>query len=73
MPPFNNSYTLSSVLQHAGTTSEAQATVDKDTEVKLQSITDSYDGHKDDVVQKLLDRVTQVKPELHKNLKKVQS
>ncbi|KAJ4473813.1 H+-ATPase G subunit-domain-containing protein, partial [Lentinula aciculospora] len=58
---------------HAGTTSKAQAAVDKDTEVKLKSITDSYDSHKDDVVRKLLDRVTQVKPELHRNLKKVQS
>ncbi|KAJ3928161.1 MAG: H+-ATPase G subunit-domain-containing protein [Lentinula lateritia] len=58
---------------HAGTTSEAQAAIDKDTEVKLQSISDSYNNHKNEVVQKLLDRVTQVKPELHKNLKKVQS
>ncbi|KAE9401083.1 V-type ATPase [Gymnopus androsaceus JB14] len=58
---------------HAGTTSEAQAAVDKDTEVKLQSITDAYNSHKDEVVQKLLDRVTQVKPELHRNLTKLQS
>ncbi|KIK60365.1 hypothetical protein GYMLUDRAFT_73827 [Collybiopsis luxurians FD-317 M1] len=58
---------------HAGTTSEAQAAVDKETEVKLEAITHSYDSHKDEVVQKLLDRVTQVKPELHRNLKRAQS
>ncbi|THV04940.1 V-type ATPase [Dendrothele bispora CBS 962.96] len=56
---------------HAGTTSEAQAAVDKDTEVKLKSISDSFDSNKDAVVQKLLDRVVLVKPELHRNLKKV--
>jgi V-type H+-transporting ATPase subunit G len=44
--------------------------VDKDTEVKLQVISDSYNAHKDAVVKKLLDRVVLVKPELHRNLKK---
>ncbi|KAF5375223.1 hypothetical protein D9758_000264 [Tetrapyrgos nigripes] len=58
---------------HAGTTSEAQAAVDKDTEVKLKSITDQYNKNKEAVVQKLLDRVVLVKPELHRNLKKAQS
>ena len=61
------------VPQHAGTTSSAQATVDKDTEVKLQSITESYNSHKDAVVKKLLDRVVLVKPELHRNLTKLEA
>ncbi|KAA1468854.1 V-type ATPase [Dentipellis sp. KUC8613] len=55
---------------HAGINQEAQAAVDKDTEVKLQSITDAYLAHKDAVVKKLLDRVVLVKPELHRNLRK---
>ncbi|KAF5362038.1 hypothetical protein D9756_002467 [Leucocoprinus leucothites] len=54
----------------AGTTSDAQATVDRETDVKLQEITDSYNENKDAVIKKLLDRVVLVKPEAHRNLKK---
>ncbi|KAJ7066737.1 H+-ATPase G subunit-domain-containing protein [Mycena amicta] len=54
---------------HAGTTSSAQSAVDKETEVSLKSISDAYTKNKDDVVNKLLDRVVLVKPELHRNLK----
>ncbi|OAX43925.1 V-type ATPase [Rhizopogon vinicolor AM-OR11-026] len=56
---------------HAGVTSNAQAAVDKETESKLQAITDAYEANKDAVVKKLLDRVLLVKPELHRNLRKV--
>jgi V-type H+-transporting ATPase subunit G len=59
--------------QYAGTTSNAQTAVDKETDIKLQVITESYQQNKDAVVQKLLDRVVLVKPELHRNLKKVVS
>ncbi|KAK0218107.1 H+-ATPase G subunit-domain-containing protein [Armillaria fumosa] len=56
---------------HAGTTSSAQASIDKETDIKLKSITDSFNANKDQVVKKLLDRVVLVKPELHRNLKKI--
>lgn len=59
--------------QHAGITSEAQVAVDRDTEVKLKAITDSYEAHKEQVVKKLLDRVVLVKPELHRNLRKLEA
>ncbi|RDB23326.1 putative V-type proton ATPase subunit G [Hypsizygus marmoreus] len=58
---------------HAGTTSTAQTAIDKETEVKLQKITDSYVKAKDAVVAKLLDRVVLVHPELHRNLRKVEA
>jgi len=58
---------------HAGTTSSAQTAVDKETEMKLQEISESYATAKDKVVEKLLDRVVLVKPELHRNLRKVGS
>lgn len=58
-------------MQHAGSTQSAQVAVDKETEVRRKEITDAYNQHKDDVVKKLLDRVVLVKPELHRNLKKV--
>jgi len=56
---------------HAGTTSSAQSAVDKETEENLQAITSSYERAKDAVVKKLLDRVIQVQPQLHRNLKKL--
>ncbi|EJF64249.1 V-type ATPase, partial [Dichomitus squalens LYAD-421 SS1] len=57
---------------HAGTTQTVQARIDKETEVKQKEIRAAYEGNKDKVVQKLLDRVILVKPELHRNLKKQQ-
>ncbi|KIY52780.1 V-type ATPase [Fistulina hepatica ATCC 64428] len=55
---------------HAGATSEVQAAVDRETEVKLANIAASYEANKEKVVKKLMDRVVLVKPELHRNLKK---
>jgi V-type H+-transporting ATPase subunit G len=45
--------------------------VDRETEIKLQEITKSYNENKDAVVKKLLDRVVLVDNKLHRNLKKV--
>lgn len=61
------------ITQHAGSTQTAQVAVDHETKIKLQEITDAYNKNKDQVVKKLLDRVVLVKPELHRNLKKVQA
>jgi len=57
----------------AGTTSNAQTAVDKETEIKLRTISESYTQSKDIVVKKLLDRVVLVEPELHRNLKKIEA
>ncbi|KAF8705298.1 V-type proton ATPase subunit G, partial [Rhizoctonia solani] len=59
--------------QRAGNTSNAQDAVDKDTEAKIAAINDAYAKQKDGVVQKLLDRVVLVKPELHRNLTKLEA
>jgi V-type H+-transporting ATPase subunit G len=56
--------------QYAGTTSDAQVAMDKETENKLMAISASYTRRKNQVVEKILDRVVPVKPELHHNLKK---
>jgi len=58
---------------HAGITSVAQSAVDRETDVKLQSIVDAYKANKDQVVAKLIDRVVLVTPELHRNLRKVET
>ena len=42
--------------------------MDKETEASLEQINMAYKQNKDKVVKKLLDRVTEVKPELHRNL-----
>ena len=58
-------------LQYAGNTTSAQAAVDRETEFKLQETTDVFEANKDAVIKKLLDRVVLIKPELHRNLKKL--
>lgn len=40
--------------------------------MKLKTISESYEANKQKVVEKLLDRVVQVKPEMHRNLQKVE-
>jgi len=57
---------------HAGTTSTAQTAVDKETDEKLKAINEAFNKSRDMVVKKLLDRVVLVKPELHRNLKKLE-
>ncbi|THH09924.1 hypothetical protein EW145_g1682 [Phellinidium pouzarii] len=56
-----------------GTTQTSQSTIDKRTEEMLDQITNSYKQNKDNVVMKLLDRVVLVKPELHRNLRKIEN
>lgn len=58
--------------QRDGTTQTSQSAIDKETEVKLEEISNAYLANKDKVVKKLLDRVVLVKPELHRNLRKVE-
>ncbi|OCB86382.1 Cl-channel protein [Sanghuangporus baumii] len=55
-----------------GTTQNSQSAIDKETDEKLEEITKSYEKNKDAVVKKLIDRVTVVKAEIHRNLKKVE-
>ena len=49
-----------------------QAAIDKETEVKKAEIAAQYAQSKDAVVKKLLDRVTLITPELHRNLTKAE-
>ncbi|KAI0704284.1 H+-ATPase G subunit-domain-containing protein [Cytidiella melzeri] len=55
---------------HVGTTQTAQQATDKETDIKRGEISEQYKSNKDAVVKKLLERVTLVNPELHRNLKK---
>ena len=55
-------------LQHEGSTSSSQTTVDKETEEKLDELNKAFEANRDQVINKLLDRVVEVKTELHRNL-----
>ena len=59
--------------QREGTTQSSQSNIDKKTEAELTDIDKLYEQNKEDVVKKLLDRVVLVKPELHRNLSRVES
>lgn len=58
--------------QHEGSQSNSQSQVEKETAKHLEEIEAQYKKNKDDVVNKLLDRVVQVKMEMHRNAAKVQ-
>ena len=58
--------------QREGTTQSSQSNIDKKTEAELTDIDKLYEQNKEDVVKKLLDRVVLVKPELHRNLSRVE-
>ncbi|KAF8578038.1 V-type ATPase [Ramaria rubella] len=58
--------------KHTGSTQNSQSQVDKDTDTKLAAIQKAYESHKEAVVEKLLDRIVLFKPELHRNLERVQ-
>lgn len=59
--------------QHEGSQSTSQTAVDKETEEKLETINKAFEQNRSKVVDKLLERVTEVKAELHRNLKKEQA
>ncbi|PWN94315.1 putative vacuolar ATP synthase subunit G [Acaromyces ingoldii] len=59
--------------EHEGSQSTSQTAVDKETEEKLETINKAFEQNRSKVVDKLLDRVTEVKAELHRNLKKEQA
>ena len=56
--------------QYEGTQTNTQSAVDKDTDEKLKTINEAFDQNRDKVIEKLLQRVTETKAELHRNLQK---
>lgn len=60
-------------MQNAGSTENLQAQVDRETEQKIAELKQVYEARKDAVVDKILTRVVKVKPELHRNLRKLEN
>ncbi|PWN33823.1 putative vacuolar ATP synthase subunit G [Meira miltonrushii] len=57
--------------EYEGSQSSSQSQVEKETQEKLKTINEAFDKNNAKVVEKLLERVTQTKAELHRNLQKV--
>jgi V-type H+-transporting ATPase subunit G len=60
-----------SFQQYEGSQTNTQSAVDKDTQVKVKAIDEAFEKNNKNVVEKLLERVTQTTAELHRNLQKV--
>ncbi|CAD6574507.1 MAG: H(+)-transporting V1 sector ATPase subunit G [Cyphobasidiales sp. Tagirdzhanova-0007] len=56
--------------QHSGDNDTMQASLDKSTDSQLDKIRTMFGDNRQAVVDKLLDRVIEVQPALHKNYKK---
>lgn len=59
-----------STIQYEGSQSNSQSAVDKETEQKLKVIDEAFQKNNENVIEKLLQRVTETKAELHRNLQK---
>lgn len=59
--------------QHEGDSGRSQANVDKTTDEQLKTLDTAFDKNRKAVVEKLLERLTEVEPQLHRNLKKVEA
>ncbi len=55
-------------MQHSGDSSSSQVEVDKATKASLEQVEASFEANSADVVKKVLERVIQVQPQLHRNL-----
>ena len=54
-----------------GTQSSAQDKIDRDTKDRLSEIERAFQAKREELISKLLDRVSQVDPQPHKNLQKM--
>lgn len=63
---------LSSWSQHDGTQSSTQRKVEEETSKAVADIEEQFNKNRAQVVDKLMDRVVQVKQQLHRNAVKVE-
>ncbi|XP_063237393.1 V-type proton ATPase subunit G [Bacillus rossius redtenbacheri] len=53
--------------KHMGTTEDVAARIEADTKVKIDEMNKQVSHHKEQVIEKVLELVYDIKPELHKN------
>ncbi|KAK0552079.1 hypothetical protein OC846_003044 [Tilletia horrida] len=56
--------------EHEGTQSTAQSTAEKETKTQIEELNAAFEKNRSKVVDKLLERITEVHAELHRNAKK---
>ncbi|KAJ9120111.1 hypothetical protein QFC22_003009 [Naganishia vaughanmartiniae] len=59
--------------EHKSQTSTNQHSIDESTETQLADIKKAVEQHRSNVIDKIVERVTQTQPAMHKNLKKIES
>ncbi|KAL9936071.1 hypothetical protein V8E36_004913 [Tilletia maclaganii] len=57
--------------EHEGTQTTAASAAEKETTAQIEELNSAFAKNQDAVVKKLLDRITEVSPELHRNAKKL--
>lgn len=55
--------------QHMGSKDDFQAKIEEQTNVRLDQISESVKKNKEEVIERLLTLVYDIKPELHQNLR----
>lgn len=60
---------LFSILQHMGSREDVAARIDADTKIKIEEMNKAVSVNKQAVIEKILELVYDIKPELHKNFK----
>lgn len=55
--------------QHMGSKDDFQAKIEEQTNVRLDQVSESVKKNKEEVIQRLLTLVYDIKPELHQNLR----
>ncbi|KAJ1969648.1 hypothetical protein H4R35_006082 [Dimargaris xerosporica] len=58
--------------QHSGSSDQLAKQIEADTEVKIRELEQAFATHKDKVIQKLLETLTQVEANVHPNVRKVE-
>ncbi|KAJ9121080.1 hypothetical protein QFC24_005061 [Naganishia onofrii] len=59
--------------EHKSQTSTNQHSIDESTQTQLADIKTAVEKHRSNVIDKIVERVTQTEPAMHKNLKKIEA
>lgn len=66
---WNSTHLMQFFQQHMGSKDDFQAKIEEQTNVRLDQISESVKKNKEEVIQRLLTLVYDIKPELHQNLR----
>ena len=75
LPPrcLNDISYIGLLVQHKSQTSSNQHSIDESTNKQLEEIKRDVEKNRENVIEKILERVTKTDPALHKNLRKIEA